>query len=187
MYASHASSHTSSVHLLWAVPVRGNLSWVIDRFGRIPLLLKKGLPTQSTTHRLTDPWVRIQFLCQAKQWSSRLKPSFCRWQATRLIGHISLACDRYNQYLLTGTNPTVLNWHKQGLPHRNLRIATTLSPSFPSECSTGPPKWPHLVFILSNINLQQQWMYKHLLRHMVFRPLGTYRQLYLLLANSNDL
>jgi hypothetical protein len=38
-----------------------------------------------------------------------------------------------------GQNGAVLNRHGWGLPHRNLEIATTLSPSFPSECSTDPP------------------------------------------------
>jgi hypothetical protein len=28
MYASHASSHMPGVHFLWAVPVRGNLSYI---------------------------------------------------------------------------------------------------------------------------------------------------------------
>jgi hypothetical protein len=31
---------------------------------------KKGLPTQSTARRLTDPWVHTQFLSRANQWSS---------------------------------------------------------------------------------------------------------------------
>jgi hypothetical protein len=115
---------------------------------------EKWLPTQSIARRLTDLWVRTQFPSQANQWSNRLKPSFCRCQATRLTGPISPACDRYVQYLLTDTNSSVLNRHRRGLPHRNLRIATTLSPPFPSEYSTGPPKWPRPVSILSNINLQ---------------------------------
>jgi hypothetical protein len=41
-----------------------------------------------------------------------------------------------------GPNSIVLNRHRWGLLHRNLRIATTLSPSSPSECSTDPPTWP---------------------------------------------
>jgi hypothetical protein len=69
------------------------------------------------------------------------------------IGPISPACDRYVQYLLTGTNPSVYNQHRRGLPHRNLRIATTFSLPFPSECSTGPRKWPRPVSILSNNSL----------------------------------
>jgi hypothetical protein len=39
----------------------------------------------------------------------------------------------------------------EGYHTENLRIATTLSPSFPFECSTGPPNWPRPVSILSDI------------------------------------
>jgi hypothetical protein len=45
---------------------------------------EKGLPTQFIAHRLTDPRVHTQFLSQVNPWSSRLKPNFYRWQATRL-------------------------------------------------------------------------------------------------------
>jgi hypothetical protein len=41
-----------------------------------------------------------------------------------------------------GQNGAVLNRHGWGLPHRILRIATTFSPPFPSECSTDPPTGP---------------------------------------------
>jgi hypothetical protein len=43
------------------------------------------------------------------------KPIFCWRPATRLIGPISLACDRYIQYLLIGAIPSVLNRHRRGL------------------------------------------------------------------------
>jgi hypothetical protein len=36
-------------------------------------------------------------------------------QLHQLIGPITPACDWYVQYLLTGTNPLVLNRHRQGL------------------------------------------------------------------------
>jgi hypothetical protein len=36
----------------------------------------------------------------------------------------------------------VFNRHGRGLPHKNLIIATALSPPFPSECSTDPPTYP---------------------------------------------
>jgi hypothetical protein len=72
-------------------------------------------------------------------------------QLHQLTGPISPACDQYVRYLLMGTNPLVLNRHRHGLPHRNLRIAIALSPPFPSECSTGPPNWPRSVSILSDI------------------------------------
>jgi hypothetical protein len=39
--ASHSSPRMPGVRFLWAVPIRGNLSRVINRFGRIPLLLRK--------------------------------------------------------------------------------------------------------------------------------------------------
>jgi hypothetical protein len=44
MYASHASPRTPGVYFLWAVSVRGNLSRVVDRFERIPLLPRKMTP-----------------------------------------------------------------------------------------------------------------------------------------------
>jgi hypothetical protein len=47
-----------------------------------------------------------------KQWR---KPNTHQQQATRFTGPISLACDRYVQYLLTGANRTVLNRHRRGL------------------------------------------------------------------------
>jgi hypothetical protein len=119
-----------------------------------------------------------------KQWR---KSNICRQHATRLTGPISPVCDRYIQYLLIGTNPSVLNWQRRGLPHRNLRIAITLSLSFPSECSTGPlngPAWSpfYPTFISNNSECISTCC-----RRVVSRPLGTYRHLYLSLANSIDL
>jgi hypothetical protein len=52
-------------------------------------------------------------------------------QATRFTGPISPACDRYVQYLLTGTNPSVLNWHRQGLPHGNPQNSHNTLPALP--------------------------------------------------------
>jgi hypothetical protein len=73
MYASHTSPHTLDVRFLRAVPVRGNLSRVIDRVEQGHFSWEKGLPTQSTTRRLTDPWVYTQFLSRANQWSNGSK------------------------------------------------------------------------------------------------------------------
>jgi hypothetical protein len=36
-------------------------------------------------------------------------------QLHHLTGPITLACDMYVQYLLTGVNPSVLNQHRQGI------------------------------------------------------------------------
>jgi hypothetical protein len=94
-------------------------------------------------------------------------------QLHQLTGPISLACDRYVQYLLTGTNPSVLNRHRRGLPHKNLGIAIALSLPFPSECSTGPSNWPRPVSILSDINHRFQGSSLKGVYgcHVVFRPL----------------
>jgi hypothetical protein len=82
-----------------------NLSRVTDRFGRIPLLLRK---RNSWLHPQHAGWPICgspsSFSPTLNQRSSRLKPSFYRQQATRLTGPISPACDRYIQYLLTVTS-----------------------------------------------------------------------------------
>jgi hypothetical protein len=103
---------------------------------------EKGLPTQSTARQLIDPRVRTQFLSQANQWSSRLKPSLYRWQDTRLSGLISPACDRYVQYLLTGANPLVLNQRRRGLQPWRCRLSTYDCPTFPTSCLPFPPRRP---------------------------------------------
>jgi hypothetical protein len=103
---------------------------------------EKGLPTQSTSRRLTDPWVRTQFLSRASQWSRGRKPGSCRWPTTRLTEPISPPCDRYVQYLLAGTDPSVLNWHKRGLQPWRCWFATYHSLTFPTSCLHFPPKGP---------------------------------------------
>jgi hypothetical protein len=66
-------------------------------------------------------------------------------KATRLIGPhkktghaVSTQLKAYHR----DQNSVVLNRHGGGLPHRNIRTATTLSTPFPSECSTDPPTGP---------------------------------------------
>jgi hypothetical protein len=59
-----------------------------------------------------------------------------------LLGPKTPACNWYFQYLLPGTNPSVLNRHMQGLPHRNLRIGMALSLPLPFDYSTDPPNDP---------------------------------------------
>jgi hypothetical protein len=93
-----------------------NLSWVVDRFGQIPLLPRK---RNSWLHPQYAGWpIRgspSSFSPTLNQRSSRLRPIFCRQHSTRLTGPISPACDRYVQYLLVRANPSVLNQHKWGL------------------------------------------------------------------------
>jgi hypothetical protein len=95
-------------YLTWST--HSNLSWSRQQRRTEPLL-----PTQSTARRLTDPRVRTQFLSQDSHWNNGDKFTLYWRQDTRLTGPISPACDRYVQYLLTGVNTSVLNWHRWGL------------------------------------------------------------------------
>jgi hypothetical protein len=49
---------------------------------------KQEFLTTSPARRLTDLRVSIQFLSPHRQWSSMLKPSLCRWLATKFTGPI---------------------------------------------------------------------------------------------------
>jgi hypothetical protein len=66
-YVSHASPYMPGVRFLWAVPIPGNLSRVIDRLEQAHCSREKGLPTQFTARQLIDPRVRTQFLSRASQ------------------------------------------------------------------------------------------------------------------------
>jgi hypothetical protein len=134
-YASHTSPRTSDVRFPRVVLVRGNLSRVINRVGQSHCSQEKGLLTQSTARRLTDPRVRTQFLSRANQWSSGESQNIYQQYATRLIGPISLACDRYVQYLLVGVNPSVLNRHRWELQSWRCRLATYPLLDLPNQLS----------------------------------------------------
>jgi hypothetical protein len=56
-----------------------------------------------------------------------------------------------NQGMPLGLKRSVLNQDRLGLPHRNLGIATSLSPLFPSECSTDPLLAPPGIAIVTNM------------------------------------
>jgi hypothetical protein len=114
-YAFHASPRTPDVRFLRVVLIRGNLLWGTDRFGQIPLLpRKRALKIIHST--LADlSMCPYPASLPASQWSRGCKPSFWLWPTTRFTGPISLACNRYVQYLLMGANRTVLNRHRRGL------------------------------------------------------------------------
>jgi hypothetical protein len=59
------------------------------------------------------------------------KPSIYQWPTTRLTGLISLVCDQNVKYLLTGTNPLILNRHRRGLPHIKPRNSHSTLPTLP--------------------------------------------------------
>jgi hypothetical protein len=105
---------------------------VINRFEQVHYSQEEGLPTQPTAHWLTGPRVHTQLLSHNNQWSSGKKPSFCSQPATRLTEPISPACDRYIQYLFTRANPSVVNWQRWGLQPWRCWLATSQSPTFPT-------------------------------------------------------
>jgi hypothetical protein len=89
--------------------------------------------------RSADPYP-VSLLSQPmKQWR---KPNICRWQVTRLTGHISPTCDQYIQYLLTWANPSVLNRYRRGLQPWRCRLATYHSLTFPTSCLHFPLRAP---------------------------------------------
>jgi hypothetical protein len=92
--------------------------------------------------RLSGPWDPPQFFSQHIHWSSALKPSTYRRQTTRLIGLISLhVISTFNTCSRVPT-PQSLADTGGGYHIENLRIATALSPPFPSEGSSDPPNGP---------------------------------------------
>jgi hypothetical protein len=135
----HVTRFSRSVRV-WSMIIRisrgphvATFRTVVNRFEQINCTREEGLPTQSTTHRLTDLWIHTQLLSHNNPWSSGEKWSFCWHPTTRLTGLISPTCDRYVQYLLVGANPSILNRHRWGynfegasLPH------TTPRPSQPA-------------------------------------------------------
>jgi hypothetical protein len=120
-YASHASPRTLGLCFLRAVPIRDNHSWVVNRFGWIPLLLRKRAP--DTIH--SAPSVPSFSLKPANE-AVDLSQASVDDQLLGLLGPETPACDRYVQYLLTGTNPSVLNRHRRGLPQNSHNTLTTL-------------------------------------------------------------
>jgi hypothetical protein len=133
MYAFHTSSRTPDVCFLRAVPVRGNLSWVIDRVEQGHCSREKVLPTQSTVGWLTDPRVHTQFFSWANLEAVGVKTNIYWQPATSLTGPISPTCDRYIQYLLVRPTHRSLTdtWEGYNLVGAGFSH-TTPRPSLPS-------------------------------------------------------
>jgi hypothetical protein len=102
------------------------------------LLPRKGLPTQSTAHWLTDPWVRTQFLSRANQWSSGESYTSINSRLLGLPGpYHRHAIGAFNT-CSRGANRTVFNRHRRGLQHWKCRLSTYHSPTFPTNCLPFP-------------------------------------------------
>jgi hypothetical protein len=161
---------------------------VVNRFEWVHCPREEGLPTQSTTRRLTDPQVRIQLLSHNSQWNSEEKSSFCWHLTTRLTGPISPACDRYVQYLLTGANPSVFNWHRRGLQSWRCRLATYHSPTFSTICLHFPLMTPSdLQFNQVPSTKPKCWVWEPMAAMWSFNHSTIYRSLHLRLDIANDI
>jgi hypothetical protein len=79
-----------------------------------PLHLKKVLTTKD---RLVQPlsWVASFILSCNNPGVGKRSFGPMVTQLLQLTGPISPVCDWYVQYLLTGANPSALNWHRWGL------------------------------------------------------------------------
>jgi hypothetical protein len=106
------------------------------------LLPWERLPTQSTAHRLTDSWVRIQLLSHNSQWSNEKKSSFY-WQPTpRLTGPINTSMGLVRSILTRRVNSSVLNQHRRGLQPWRCQLSTYHSSTFLTDGLHFPPKGP---------------------------------------------
>jgi hypothetical protein len=111
-------------------PIRGNLSWVIDRVEQAHCSREEGLPTQSTACSWLIRGSVPIFSTEPANEAVGAKPSIYQRLATRLTGPITPVCDRYVQYMLAGANRTVFNRHRRGLQPWRYRLATYHSPTF---------------------------------------------------------
>jgi hypothetical protein len=128
-----------TVHARPSYAFYGHSSYVTT-FHWLPRSRNKSLHSEevlATKDRLAQPssWVTSFLLpCDIPGVGER-GFSLMVTQLHQLTGHISSACNRYVQYLLTGANSSVLNRHKWGatilggvgLPH-------THSLTFPTSC-----------------------------------------------------
>jgi hypothetical protein len=134
----HATCISHSVHV-WFQTIHNSCGQriatfriVVNRFEQIHCSREERLPTQPTACWLTGPRVHTQPLFHNSQWCSGETTSFYWQPATRFTELISPACDRYVQYFLVGTNPSILKQHRKGLQPWRCRLFTYHSPTFPT-------------------------------------------------------
>jgi hypothetical protein len=144
----HATCFSRSVHV-WSTticishgPYIATFHTVINRFKQIHCTREERAP--NTIHSTTAIWSVGPYLASLPQQpkSSGEKSSSCWQPTTRLTGPISPACDRYVQYLLTGVNRTVLNWHRRGLQPWRCWLATCPLPGLLNQLSPLSPSGP---------------------------------------------
>jgi hypothetical protein len=149
-YASHASPRTPGVCFLWAVPVRGNLSWIIDRVGRILLLPRKSAPDSTSQPDWVADRIHLSF-------SPKIAIEAVGLSQTLVDGRLLVLPGPYHRHAIGTFNtcsqvPTLLSLTDTGRGYyiENLGIARSLSPPFPSEGSTDPLNGPTRSQIIHN-------------------------------------
>jgi hypothetical protein len=77
-------------------------------------LLRKSAPNSTSQPDWVAHKTCLSFSPNTTIEAVRLSQTYIDEQATSITGPISPACDQYVQYLLTGTNTSVLNRHRRG-------------------------------------------------------------------------
>jgi hypothetical protein len=146
-YASHTSPRTSSIRFLRVVPVHDNLSWVTDRVKRILLLLRKSAPNSTSQPGWVTHGTRLSFSPKKVIEAVGLNQAPVDDRLLGLpVSYHRHVIGMFNTYSQVPTPPSLIDTGV-GCHIENLRITTTLSPPFPFEGSTDPPKWPRPVSI----------------------------------------
>jgi hypothetical protein len=134
-YTSCVGPHDTHTFLR-IVSICGNLSYWPNRVGQILCSRKKVLPIPPLNPAECPAGPASVSLPNTTIEAVHLSQTSIGEQATRFTWPISPACDQYVQYLLAGANPSILNWHRRGLQPWRCRLATSHSPTFPTD---GPP------------------------------------------------
>jgi hypothetical protein len=153
-YAFHASPRTPGVRFLRVVPIRDNLSRVTDRVERILLFLRKSAPDSTSQPGWVVHGTWLSFCPKTAIEAVVLSQAPVDDPLLGLPGpYHRHAIGTFNTCSRVPTPRSLIDtgggYHKE-----NLGIATTLSPPFPSEGSTDPPKWSRLISIFIHINIQ---------------------------------
>jgi hypothetical protein len=142
MYASHASPRTPGVCFLRAVPVRGNLSWVVNRVRRMHCSREKSAPNSTSQPGWVIRRTCLSFSPNTTIEAVRLSQAPVGGRLLGLPGpYHRYAIGTFNTFSRVST-PRSLTDAVGGYHIESLRIATTLSPPFASEGSTDPLMTP---------------------------------------------
>jgi hypothetical protein len=130
----------------------------------------------TTMIRVQNGVLNIRDVTSAIEAVEKSQASIDNW-LHRFTGPISLVCDQYIQYLLTGTNSSIINRLRRGLQPWRCQLSTSLFTPFPIN---GPPLFPkgptwsqvnhsqHETSKVSSVVLSYCW-------HMASRPVSIYR------------